>query len=201
MQASAFKLKGAPLIKIKLDPDAVVEKVKAIHTITPQSQLIVDANEGWSIDDLSQVADQLKACNVVLIEQPLPADDDSALETYQCPIPLCADESCHTADTLPALRRKYQAVNIKLDKTGGLTEAAALYQHAKALDFAIMVGCMVGTSLAMAPAYLLCAGADFVDLDGPILVAQDRPNGFKFENGKMWQPAPFIWGTGKTPTK
>ncbi|MBU2977613.1 N-acetyl-D-Glu racemase DgcA [Alteromonas sp. C1M14] len=195
MQASARKLAGAPLIKVKLDPDAVVEKIRAIHEATPQSQLIVDANEGWSIDDLKAVAEPLKACNVVLIEQPIPAQDDEVLESYQCPIPLCADESCHTSDNLSVLKRRYQSVNIKLDKTGGLTEAVKLYREAKALNFSVMVGCMVGTSLAMAPAFLLCAQAEFVDLDGPLLIAQDRTQGFGFDNGKMWQPTPFLWGT------
>lgn len=194
MQASARKLAGAPLIKVKLDPDAVVEKIRAIHEVTPQSKLIVDANEGWSIDDLKAVAAPLKACNVVLIEQPIPAQDDEVLESYHCPIPLCADESCHTSDDLTVLKRRYQSVNIKLDKTGGLTEAVTLYREAKALGFSVMVGCMVGSSLAMAPAFLLCAHADFVDLDGPLLIAQDRPQGFHFENGRMWQPSPFLWG-------
>ncbi|MEG3767776.1 N-acetyl-D-Glu racemase DgcA [Alteromonas sp. 14N.309.X.WAT.G.H12] len=194
MQASARKLAGAPLIKVKLDPDAVVEKIRAIHEVTPQSKLIVDANEGWSIDDLKAVAAPLKACNVVLIEQPIPAQDDGVLESYRCPIPLCADESCHTSEDLSVLKRRYQSVNIKLDKTGGLTEAVTLYREAKSLGFSVMVGCMVGSSLAMAPAFLLCAHADFVDLDGPLLIAQDRPQGFRFENGRMWQPTPFLWG-------
>ena len=194
MQASARKLAGAPVIKVKLDPEAVVEKIAAIHQVTPNSQLIVDANEGWSVDVLKAVADQLKTCNVVLIEQPLPAAEDAALEGYECPIPLCADESCHTADNLETLRKRYQSVNIKLDKTGGLSEAIDLLQRARELGFTVMVGCMVGTSLAMAPAYLLCEGAEFVDLDGPLLIADDRPNGFSFSAGKMWQPAPFLWG-------
>ncbi|MBU3021024.1 N-acetyl-D-Glu racemase DgcA [Aestuariibacter sp. A3R04] len=194
MRASAAKLQGAPLIKVKLDPDSVVEKVRAIHQASPQSQLIVDANEGWTVDALKAVANDLKACNVVLIEQPVPANEDAALEGYHCPVPLCADESCHTSDNLETLRKRYQAINIKLDKTGGLTEAVALYKRAKAMDFSIMVGCMVGTSLAMAPAYLLCDGADFVDLDGPLLIANDRPNGFVFENGNMTCPKNFLWG-------
>ena len=197
MQASARKLKGAPIIKVKLDPDAVVDKIRAIHEVTPESRLIVDANEGWTIEDLKAVAKPLKACNVVLIEQPIPAENDEVLEHYECPIPLCADESCHTSAGLDVLRKRYQSINIKLDKTGGLTEAAALYKAARAMDFSVMVGCMVGTSLAMAPAYLLCDGADFVDLDGPILIAQDRENGFCFDNGKMWQPDTFLWGMAK----
>ncbi len=194
MQASARKLAGAPVIKVKLDPDAVVEKIAAIHEVTPDSQLIVDANEGWSVEVLKAVAEPLKACNVVLIEQPLPAAEDAALEDYECPIPLCADESCHTSDNLEELRKRYQSVNIKLDKTGGLSEAIDLLRRARELDFTVMVGCMVGTSLAMAPAYLLCEGAEFVDLDGPLLIADDRPAGFSFSSGKMWQPSPFLWG-------
>lgn len=194
MQASARKLAGAPVIKVKLDPDAVVEKIAAIHEVTPDSQLIVDANEGWSVEVLKAVAEPLKACNVVLIEQPLPAAEDAALEGYECPIPLCADESCHTSENLETLRKRYQSVNIKLDKTGGLSEAMSLLQRARELDFTVMVGCMVGTSLAMAPAYLLCDGAEFVDLDGPLLIADDRPAGFSFSSGKMWQPSSFLWG-------
>lgn len=196
MRESARKLAGAPLIKVKLDPDDVVEKIAAIHEETPESNLIVDANEGWSVAILKTVAEPLKALNVVLIEQPLPASEDAALENYDCPIALCADESCHTADNLAELRKRYQSINIKLDKTGGLSEAMTLLQRARELDFTIMVGCMVGTSLAMAPAYLLCDGVEFVDLDGPLLIADDRPQGYSFSQGKMWQPASFLWGVG-----
>lgn len=200
MRESAKALQGSPLIKVKLDPESVVEKIKAIHEATPLSRLIVDANEAWKIDDLRAVAGPLKEYGVVLIEQPLPADEDAALEGYECPIPLCADESCHTSKDLAGLRGRYQAVNIKLDKTGGLSEAMALYNMAKTMGFSIMVGCMVGSSLAMAPAYLLCKQADFVDLDGPILMAEDRVNGFCFDNGRMWQPSKgFLWGTGRNP--
>ncbi len=196
MREEALSLGQAQLIKVKLDPESVVEKIRAIHQVCPTSQFIVDANEGWTLKLLEQVAPQLSSMNVALIEQPLPAHDDELLAHYRGPVPLCADESCHTAATLPSLKNKYQAVNIKLDKTGGLTEAVALYQAAKAQNFSVMVGCMVASSLAMAPAFLLCQGADFVDLDGPILIKQDRPNGFIIENGIMRNPAQLLWGMG-----
>ena len=196
MQQEASSLGQAQLIKVKLGPDEVVEKIRAIHHACPDSQFIVDANEGWSIDLLKEVAPQLKDLNVALIEQPLPVADDAALEGYECPVPLCADESCHTSDNLSTLKKRYQAVNIKLDKTGGLTEAITLYNTAKSLDFKIMVGCMVASSLAMAPAFLLCNDVDFVDLDGPVLIKNDRPDGFEIRHGVMRAPANLLWGTG-----
>ncbi|QJR82754.1 dipeptide epimerase [Alteromonas pelagimontana] len=198
MEASARKLHNAPLIKVKLGPHNVVEKMTAIQRICANSQFIVDANEGWSEQLLREVVEPLHALNVVLIEQPLPAGQDSALASINSPVPLCADESCHTADTLAQLTDRYQAINIKLDKTGGLSEAVKLFHAARSNDMAVMVGCMVGSSLAMAPAYILSEGADYVDLDGPLLVAQDRANGFKFDNGFMSRPTPFLWGTGKS---
>ena len=196
MQQEALSLGQAALIKIKLDPQDVVAKIRAIHQVCPDSQFIVDANEGWSMELLKDVAPELKALNVALIEQPLPVAEDAALEGYECPVPLCADESCHTSDNLSTLKKRYQAVNIKLDKTGGLTEAITLYNSAKALDFKIMVGCMVASSLAMAPAFLLCNGVDFVDLDGPVLIKNDRPDGFEIRHGVMRAPARLLWGTG-----
>lgn len=197
MQEDARVLAGAELLKIKLDPEDVVDKIAAIHAVIPTSRFIVDANEGWSLDLLKQVAPQLARLNVALIEQPLPAGEDDALADYQCPVPLCADESCHTTASLSALVGRYQAINIKLDKTGGLTEAMSLLRAARHHQLDIMVGCMVASSLAMAPAYLLTEHASFVDLDGPVLVKQDRPNGFTIENGILRRPSNLLWGTGQ----
>lgn len=198
MQASARKLNNPPLVKVKLDAESVVEKMGAIHEVCPNSRFIIDANEGWSIDVLDNIVEPLQNCNVVLIEQPLPASRDDELKDFESPIPICADESVHVSNDLRSLRHKYDAINIKLDKTGGLSEAINLLRHARELDFQIMIGCMVGSSLAMAPAYTLCGFADFVDLDGPLLVAQDRPNGFTFQNGIMSSMPPKLWGMGNT---
>ena len=197
MQKNARALRNSELIKVKLDPDDVIEKVSAIHEVCPDSRFIIDANEGWSLSLLKEVAPQLARLNVALIEQPLPADDDEGLTDYQCPVPLCADESCHTTASLKQLVGKYQAINIKLDKTGGLTEARSLMKAAGLYELDIMVGCMVASSLAMAPAYLLAGGADYIDLDGPVLVAEDRQNGFIIENGIMKRPDSLLWGSGR----
>lgn len=196
MRKEAKKLGNAPLIKVKLDAESVVSKMQAIHQACPQSRFILDANEAWHINLLSQVLEPLKQCNVALIEQPLPADQDDDLLGFQSPIPICADESCHSVDGLDSLVGKYTAINIKLDKTGGLTEAVKLLKKAKTLDFEIMIGCMVGSSLAMAPAYTLCGLADYVDLDGPLLVAKDRSSKFSFDQGIMSGVPKSLWGTG-----
>ncbi len=197
MQAAAKKLNDPPLIKVKLDGDSVVEKMQAIHEVCPKSRFIIDANEGWHIGILQRILTPLKNCNVALIEQPLPADQDDDLQGFSSPIPLCADESLHVASDLQNLRSKYDAINIKLDKSGGLTEAVQMVKQAKALNFEIMVGCMVGSSLAMAPAYTLCGMADYVDLDGPLLVAEDRKNPFRFDHGRMSAIPQNLWGMGK----
>jgi len=183
-----------PLIKVKLDNQDILVKMQAIAAAAPNSQFIVDANEGWSIEDLKSNADALAKLNVVLIEQPLPADEDEALLGYNSPVTLCADESCHTSDKLSSLKGKYQAINIKLDKTGGLSEAIKLAKAAQAQGFEIMVGCMVGSSLAMAPAYLLHPFASYVDLDGPIFLKADRAHGFTFKNGQMSALNTELWG-------
>lgn len=198
MRVSAQKLQNAPVVKVKLDGDGVLEKMQAIHQVCPNSRFIVDANEGWSFDLLQQVAEPLSHMNVALIEQPLPDNEDNDLDGFNSPVPLCADESCHTRQTLSELVGKYQYVNVKLDKTGGVTEAARLINAAQEQGMGIMVGCMVGSSLAMAPAYALCQRAEFVDLDGPLLVAKDRPQGFHFDQGNMSAPQDLLWGTGKS---
>jgi len=196
MQQAALKLTSAPLIKIKLDGQEVLEKMQKIHSACPNSHFIIDANEAWQKSLLEKVLAPLSKMNVVLIEQPLPAEQDDELLNFASPIPICADESCHASQDLDQLVGKYSAINIKLDKTGGLTEAVKLLHRAKTLDFQIMVGCMVGSSLAMAPAYALCGMADFVDLDGPLLVAKDRVSRFTFDNGVMSSIPTELWGMG-----
>jgi len=198
MATAVAKLDNPPLVKVKLDNQNIIEKMTAIAKAAPDSEFIVDANEGWSIDDLSHCCEKLKALNVVLIEQPLPAGHDQALIDFDSPIPLCADESCHTRDELEYLKNRYQVVNIKLDKTGGLTEAVLLAQQAEKQDFEIMLGCMVGSSLAMAPAALLVNKARYVDLDGPLLISDDREFGFNFEQGVMQPLSAILWGGPKT---
>jgi L-alanine-DL-glutamate epimerase-like enolase superfamily enzyme len=165
-----------------------------VHQAAPKAALIVDANEGWSVDDYRTLAPKLKELGVKLIEQPLPADDDLALLGVERVVPVCADESCHDLTTMRTLKGRYDSVNIKLDKSGGLTEALAMVAEAKRLEFQIMVGCMVATSLAMAPAFLVAQQAQFVDLDGPLLMAEDRPHGFRFDGSIMHPPSAELWG-------
>ena len=194
MAKSVQDLNNPPLVKIKLDNENIIEKMTAIYQAAPISQFIIDANEAWSFTDLIRCVDELKAMNVVLIEQPLPANQDQQLENFDSPIPLCADESCHTRTGLENLVNKYQAINIKLDKTGGLTEAFQLAQAAQDKGFEIMLGCMVGSSLAMAPASILRSFAKYVDLDGPTLVSTDRKYGFVFDKGIMPVLDDKLWG-------
>jgi L-alanine-DL-glutamate epimerase-like enolase superfamily enzyme len=194
MATAAKRLSKAPLIKVKLDAELITERMQAIHDNAPNARLIIDPNEGWTFDQLKAVAPVLVKMGVEMIEQPLPADDDEGLREYDSPITLCADESCHTKDDLQSLVGKYQMVNIKLDKTGGLTEALELEKSAEILNLGVMIGCMVGTSLAMAPAMLLASVAEFVDLDGPLLLKKDRELGLKFENGLVHPPKAQLWG-------
>jgi len=194
MGRMAGELAGAPLIKVKLDDRHVIERVTAVRRGAPEARLIIDPNEAWGLDILSGVVPQLAEMGVEMIEQPLPAHADDGLAAFDSPIPLCADEACHTLGDLPGLQGKYGMINVKLDKTGGLTEAIDLARAAESAGFKIMVGCMVGTSLAMAPAALLCSFAEFVDLDGPLLLQQDRPEGLHFENGRIYPPGPGLWG-------
>lgn len=194
MADAAKALQHPPIIKVKLDGENILTKMRAIHKAAPFSQFIVDANEGWSFEDLTRVCHELAKLNVVLIEQPLPVGLDNELKGFQSPVALCADESCHTRHDLPYLIERYDAINIKLDKTGGLTEAMALAKEAKSAGLVVMIGCMVGSSLAMAPAYLLNSFASYVDLDGPLLVAQDRPFGFTYSQGVMQGLDLRLWG-------
>ena len=183
-----------PLLKLKMGGPEDLARVAAVRTNAPNARIIVDANEGWSVAQYQALAPELKELGVEMIEQPLPAGNDDGLEGIERPVPVCADESCHTAGDLPDLAGKYDMVNIKLDKTGGLTAALHLEQAAKAQGFAIMVGCMVATSLAMAPAVLLAQDAEVVDLDGPLLLAEDRRHGLVDGQGRVHPPTPELWG-------
>ncbi|MGQ9365436.1 N-acetyl-D-Glu racemase DgcA [Azospirillum sp. ST 5-10] len=183
-----------PLLKMKLTGEGDLERVAAVRRAAPAARLVVDANEGWTLEQLRRFAPALAGLGVEMIEQPLPADADEALRGVACPVPLGADESCHGLDGLERLKGLYGVVNIKLDKTGGLTEALAMKAAAEAAGFAVMVGCMVATSLAMAPAVLLAQGARFADLDGPLLLAGDRSPGLRYEGALVHPPDPALWG-------
>lgn len=194
MGAQAAANARRPLLKLKIGGPDDLSRVEAVRRNAPKTRLIVDANEGLTLDSLKALAPELQRLGVVLIEQPLKAGEDDALEGYKCPVPLCADESLHTRAELDRCARFYDAVNIKLDKTGGLTEALALKQAAKDKGLRIMVGCMVATSLSMAPAMIVAQGADFVDLDGPLLLAKDREHGLKVTGSMLEPPEPALWG-------
>jgi L-alanine-DL-glutamate epimerase-like enolase superfamily enzyme len=194
MAVAAKENAHRPLLKLKLAGPGDLDRVAAVHASAPKSRLIVDANEGWTPEIFAELVPQLVPLGVEMIEQPLPAADDSALAKLKRPIAVCADESCHGVETLPHLAGKYEAVNIKLDKTGGLTGALALVDAAAAQGFAIMVGCMVATSLAMAPAMLVAQRARWVDLDGPLLLARDREHGLQFDGSTVQPPRPELWG-------
>ncbi|MCC7272043.1 MAG: dipeptide epimerase [Alphaproteobacteria bacterium] len=183
-----------PLLKIKLTGEGDLPRVEAVRANAPTSRLIVDANEGWSAAHFPEYAPKLAALGVAMIEQPLHADRDGPLAEMARPIPVCADEACHDRRSLPKLVGKYDLVNIKLDKTGGLTEALALARAAREAGYGIMVGCMIGTSLAMAPAVLVAQGAEYVDLDAPLLLAEDRPDGLRYDGSIVQPPTPALWG-------
>ena len=183
-----------PLLKIKLGTPDDMPRLEAVRAGAPDAQIIIDANEGWSAEVYADLAPHLVRLGVSLVEQPLPAGDDDALIGMERPVPVCADESCHDRASLAALKGKYDVVNIKLDKTGGLTEALALRDAAVAQGYEVMVGCMVGSSLAMAPAVLVAQGAKVVDLDGPLLLAEDRDNALTFDAAGVHPPAAKLWG-------
>jgi len=195
MAQAAAELKSYPLIKIKFDTQQVIEKMQAIYKSAPNSQFIIDANESWNIDQLNEFAPILEKCNVALIEQPIAEKDDKDLINYTGRVPICADESIHTCNNIDRISKLYGCINIKLDKTGGLTEALKLLNAAREKNLNVMVGCMVGTSLAMAPASLVASYADFVDLDGPALLAKDREYGFSYKDGTMSRLNPKLWGS------
>ncbi len=192
--AVAAKQSARPVLKLKLGSAGDLERLRAIRAAAPEARLIVDANEGWTAKNLRENLEACAAAKVALIEQPLPANDDEALRGIARIVPICADESFHDRASFAKLAGKYDAVNIKLDKTGGLTEALLVAGEAEARGFAIMVGCMVATSLAMAPALLLAGRAKFVDLDGPLLLARDREHGLRYEGSTVFPPAPALWG-------
>lgn len=194
MRAEAAKHAHRPLLKIKLGGEGDLARLRAVRAGAPEARIIVDANEGWTPATYAELAPVLVDLGVEMVEQPLPAGDDAALAGMARPLPVCADESCHDRDSLPALRGRYDMVNIKLDKTGGLTEALALREAARAEGYRIMVGCMVGTSLAMAPAVLLAQGAAVTDLDGPLLLAKDRPHPLAYDEKGVHPAAPELWG-------
>jgi L-alanine-DL-glutamate epimerase-like enolase superfamily enzyme len=194
MGAAAATHRDRPLLKLKLTGDGDVERVEAVRRAAPASRLIVDANEGWAERHLIEVMPVLAGLGVELIEQPLPAGADDALAHVPHSIPVCADESCHTSADLDRLAGKYDAINIKLDKTGGLTEALALAAEARRRGFTIMVGCMIGTSLSMAPAMLVAQQATIVDLDAPLLLASDRAHGMRYDGSTLYPPEPALWG-------
>ncbi|MCC8981853.1 N-acetyl-D-Glu racemase DgcA [Bradyrhizobium acaciae] len=194
MAEATAKAAHRALLKIKLGGDGDGARIAAVRKAAPASELIVDANEAWTEHNL---AANLAACadaGVTLIEQPLPAGKDEALARIKRPVAVCADESVHDRASLQGLRGRYDAVNIKLDKTGGLTEALAMADAARALGFEIMIGCMVATSLAMAPAMLIAQAARFVDLDGPLLLARDRDNGLRYDGSLVYPPDAALWG-------
>lgn len=194
MQRKAEREAHRPLLKIKLGGEEDMARLEAVRRGAPASRLIVDANEGWDVALYQELAPHLLALGVALVEQPLPAADDEALRGVERPVPLCADESCHDRASLAAMQGKYDTINIKLDKTGGFTEALALRQAALDAGLGVMVGCMVASSLAMAPATLIAQGADFVDLDGPLLLAEDRPEGLIFTGSEIAALEPSLWG-------
>ena len=194
MAEAAARAARRPMLKLKLGGPEDLQRVRAVRAAAPRTRLIVDANEAWSFDTLQTLAPELARLDVKLIEQPLKAGEDAALEDYDSPIPLCADESLHSRAELAACARRYACINIKLDKAGGLTEALALAAESRVLGLGIMVGSMVATSLSMAPALLLAQGAAFVDLDGPLLLAQDRRPGLVYVGSMIEPPAPELWG-------
>lgn len=194
MAEKTAKAAHRPLLKVKLAGAGDDERIDAVRKAAPASTLIVDANEAWDATCFSRNMDACERAGVALIEQPLPAGNDALLAGLDRKIVICADESLHTRSGLQDLRGRYDAINIKLDKAGGLTEALALLADAKSLDFKIMVGCMLGTSLAMAPAVLLAQEADYVDLDGPLLLTQDRSPGLVFDGSTLFPPEPELWG-------
>lgn len=194
MRAAAARNAHRPLLKIKLGTPDDMPRLEAVRQGAPDARIIVDANEGWTPEVYAALAPHLVRMGVALVEQPLPAAADAALAEIARPLPVCADESCHDRASLPRLKGRYDMVNIKLDKTGGLTEALALRAAAQAEGFGIMVGCMVGSSLAMAPAVLLAQGAAVVDLDGPLLLAEDRPHPLRYDAAGVHPPDRELWG-------
>ncbi|MEM8788341.1 MAG: N-acetyl-D-Glu racemase DgcA [Pseudomonadota bacterium] len=195
MRAQAAEEAARPLLKIKLGggPEDL-DRLRAVRAGAPEARIVVDANEGWSVDDYRHLAPALADLGVEMVEQPFAAGQDDALADLDRPVPVCADESCHDRASLPGMAGKYDMINIKLDKTGGLTEALALRDAAQAAGLSVMVGCMLASSLAMAPAVLVAQGAAVVDLDGPLLLAEDRAPAIRYDGSRMEPAAPELWG-------
>jgi len=194
MQAKAAENAFRPLLKVKLGGEGDVERIKAVRTGAPNCDIIVDANEGWTIESYNELAPEFLRLGVKMVEQPFPAGADDALLNMERVLPVCADESCHDRSSLPSLHGKYDMINIKLDKTGGLTEALLLKQEGLAAGYDIMVGCMVGSSLAMAPAVLVAQDMPIVDLDGPLLLAIDRDAALQYDDQGVHPSTPALWG-------
>ncbi|MGH1445439.1 MAG: N-acetyl-D-Glu racemase DgcA [Cognatishimia sp.] len=194
MQKQAAENANRPLLKIKLGTPDDIARLEAVRTGAPNATIIVDANEGWSAEVYTDLAPHLVRLGVTLVEQPLPAGEDDALLGMERPVPVCADESCHDRNGLEKLKGKYDVINIKLDKTGGLTEALELRKKALEMGFDVMVGCMVGSSLAMAPAVLVAQGVSVTDLDGPLLLAEDRKDALTFDDSGVHPPRAALWG-------
>jgi L-alanine-DL-glutamate epimerase-like enolase superfamily enzyme len=195
MSAAAQAAASSPILKLKLGgDDADRRRVEAVRKGAPAARLLIDANESWSPAHYRKVTPALKHLGVELIEQPFPANADEVLEKLDRPIPVCADESCHTTADLPQLKKRYEMINVKLDKTGGLTEALHLCERARASGFKLLIGCMVCTSLGIAPARLLASATDYVDLDGLLLLARDREHPLPYENGRIGSPPRQLWG-------
>lgn len=194
MAAAAKQCCDRPLIKLKLGGDGDADRIRAVRAAAPNTRLIIDANEAWTAQTIEPLIQVCAEASIELIEQPLPADNDAILGKIEHPVLICADESIHGLDSLDAVSARYDAINIKLDKTGGITEALVLAAEAERRGLTIMVGCMLATSLAMAPALLLANQAAFVDLDGPLLLARDRVPGLRFVNSVVQPPVTGLWG-------
>ena len=192
--AGARRYSGWPLIKVKVDGERPLEAVRLVHGISPASRIIIDPNQAWTCDLLNRLAPEMQSLGVVLVEQPVPRGTDETLRGYQGRIPLAADESVADRAGLAKVVGLYQIVNVKLDKTGGLTEALALARDARSAGLGVMVGCMAGTSLAMAPGMVVGQMAEYVDLDGPLLHADDREHGIEYDRGRMRLPHRDLWG-------
>ena len=195
MAAAAAVAAELPILKLKLQGDDLdLARVKGVRESAPAARLLLDANESWSPEHYRKIVPEIHELGAELIEQPFPANADEVLETLDHPIPVCADESCHTTADLRRLTNRYEMINVKLDKTGGLTEALRLCDRARDSGFKLLIGCMVCTSLGIAPARLLASNADLVDLDGPLLLGRDREHGLAYTNGRLALPSAQLWG-------
>ncbi|WP_432460639.1 MULTISPECIES: N-acetyl-D-Glu racemase DgcA [unclassified Agarivorans] len=194
MQQAATENAFRPLLKLKLGGAEDLQRVAAVRQGAPNAKIILDANEAWTVELYNSLIPELIKLDVAMIEQPFPAGDDEALRSLSRPIPICADESCHDRASLPGIIGKYDMINIKIDKTGGLTEALVLKELAEQAGLQIMVGCMLSSSLSMAPAFVVAQGCEIVDLDGPLLLSEDIEHGFEFNNNEMLPFTAQLWG-------